>query len=62
MNVPADIAHKVVESMKATPFLLGLVMLNTIVLGGFCFTLLQVNAAAERRDAIRDKIIERCIK
>lgn len=58
MNISVDIAHKVVDSMKATPFLLGLVMLNTIVLGGFCFTLIQVSAAIERRD----KILERCIK
>lgn len=58
MNVPSDIAHKVVESLRATPFLLALVLINTVVLAGFAFTLSHVSDAIERRE----KMLERCLK
>jgi len=58
VNVPADLAHKVIETMRATPFVLALLIINIVVLSGFVFTLHEVSAAIERRD----KILERCIK
>jgi hypothetical protein len=58
MNVPADLAKQVIETMRATPFVLALLVINVVVLIGFTFTLYQVGNAIERRD----KILERCIK
>jgi hypothetical protein len=58
MNVSADLAKQVVETMRATPFVLAILIVNIIVLCGFTFTLYEVGKAVERRD----KIIERCIK
>lgn len=58
MNVPADLAKQVVESMKATPFVLSLLIINIIVLVGFTYTLHEVSDAAERAD----KMLEKCIK
>jgi hypothetical protein len=58
MNVPADLARQVVETMRATPFVLALLIVNVIVLAGFTFTLYEISNAVERRD----KILERCIK
>ena len=58
MNVPHDIAHKVIDNMKAAPFVLALLILNIAVLAGFTFTLHEVSNAVERRD----RILERCIK
>jgi hypothetical protein len=58
MNVPHDIAHKVIDSMKAAPFVLALLVINIVVLVGFTFTLHEVSNAVERRD----RILERCIK
>ena len=57
MNVPHDIARQVVDSLRATPFLLALVMLNVISLAGFAFILVEVSQAMERREAI----IARCL-
>lgn len=58
MNVPQDIAKQVIETMRATPFVLALLIVNIVVLAGFTFTLYEVSKAVERRD----KILERCIK
>lgn len=58
MNIPTDVAHKVIETMKATPFVLALLIINVVVLAGFTLTLLEVSKAVERRD----RILERCIK
>jgi hypothetical protein len=58
VNVPSDLAHKVVEQMKATPFVLAILIVNITVLAGFAFTLHQISSAMARRD----NIIERCIK
>jgi hypothetical protein len=62
MNVPTDIASKVVDSMKATPFVMALLILNTIALGGFSYGLHQISAAAERRDTILDKCMSLQLK
>ena len=58
MNVPADIASKVIDSMRATPFVLALLILNVVVLCGFAFALHEVGNAIERRD----NILEKCIR
>jgi hypothetical protein len=58
MNVPHDIAKQVVDNMKASPFVLALLIINVVVLAGFTFTLHEVSKAVERRD----NILERCIK
>ena len=58
MIVPRDIAHKVVDQMRGSPFVLALLIINVVVLLGFTFTLYEVSAAVERRD----RILERCIK
>jgi hypothetical protein len=57
MNVSGDIAHKVVESLKSTPLVLALMLLNVVVLVGFWYTLHSVANAMERRDAM----IKACI-
>jgi hypothetical protein len=58
MNVPHDLANKVIETMRATPFLLALLIINLVVLAGFTLTLHEVSKAVARRDGI----LERCIK
>jgi hypothetical protein len=44
--------------MKATPFVLAILIINVTVLAGFAITLHEVGAAIARRD----NILERCIK
>ena len=58
MNVPADIANKVIDTMRATPFVLALLIINTVVLGGFAFSMHEISNAAERRDGL----LELCMK
>lgn len=58
MNGPGDLAHKVVDQMKATPFVLAILIVNITMLAGFAYTLHEVGAAIARRDTI----LERCIK
>jgi len=58
MNIPAELASKVVDTMKATPFVLAILIVNVTVLAGFAFTLHEVGSAISRRD----KLIERCLK
>jgi len=58
MNVPADVAKQVIDTMKATPFVLAILIVNTIALAGFAVTLHEVSKAADRRDTL----LERCIK
>ncbi|MEY9397286.1 hypothetical protein ABIF66_008093 [Bradyrhizobium japonicum] len=53
-----DIAKQVVKTMRATPFLLAILIINLAVLVGFSFTLREVGKAVARRDAM----LERCIK
>jgi hypothetical protein len=59
MNVPAELAKQVVDSLKATPFLLALLVINMVVLGGFAYTLHQVAHSIERRDNILAKCLDR---
>ena len=61
MNVPTDLARQVVESLKATPFLLALLVINMVVLAGFAFTLHQVSSAMERRERMIAPILARCL-
>jgi len=58
MNVPAEIADKVIDSMKATPFVLAILIVNTIALGGFAYSMHEISKAADRRDGL----LEVCIK
>ena len=53
-----DVAEKVVHTMRATPFLLALLIINLVVLAGFAFTVHEVGNAIEHRDAI----LAKCIK
>ena len=59
MNVPTDLARQVVESLKATPFLLALLVINMVMLGGFAYTLHHVASSIERRDNILAKCLDR---
>jgi len=59
MNVPTDIAKQVVESLRGTPFVLALVMLNVVSLVGFGFVLHEVSSAMERREPLLKACIER---
>jgi hypothetical protein len=58
MNIPHDIAHKVIDQMRGAPFVLALLIINLVVLIGFTVTLVEISNAIERRD----RILERCIK
>ena len=52
MNVPTDIAHKVVESLRGGgPFLMALIFINVIALVGFGFVLNEISNSMERREA-----------
>jgi hypothetical protein len=59
MNVPTDIAKQVVESLKGTPFVLSLLVVNIIVLIGFALVLHEVSQAMERREALILKCIDK---
>jgi hypothetical protein len=59
MNVPADIAKQVVESLRGTPFVLSLLVINIIVLIGFALTLNSISNAMERREAMILKCIDK---
>ena len=58
MNVPTDVTKQVIDTMKATPFVLAILIVNSIALGGFAFSLHEISKAADRRDTL----LERCIK
>ena len=58
MNVPTEIASKVVDSLKATPFVMALLIINLIMFGAFAYILHEISDAMERRE----KIIERCLR
>ena len=59
MNVPTDVARSVVDSLKSTPFLLALVVINVIALLGFGYILHEVSNAMERREGLIKACIER---
>jgi len=50
MNVPTDVAAKVVESLRGTPFVLALVIINIMALVGFGLVLNSISNAMERRE------------
>ena len=58
MNVPHDIANRVIDTMRATPFVLALLVINIVVLAGFSFSLHEISKAADRRDAILGKCLD----
>ena len=53
-----EIVGNVVESMKSTPFVLALLIVNVLTITIFSYTLHEISEATARRDAI----IERCLK
>jgi len=59
MNVPVDIAKQVVESLRGTPFVMALVIINIIALIGFAFVLNEVSNAMDRREGLIKACIER---
>jgi len=59
MNVPGDIAKQVVETLRGTPFVMALVVVNIIALIGFGFVLNEVSNAMERRESLIKACIER---
>ena len=58
MNVPTDIANQVLESLRGTPFVLALIVINCTAWLLFAYTLHEISNGLERRD----KMIERCIE
>ena len=58
MNVPTDVAKQVIDTMKATPFVLALLIINTAALLAFAYSLHEISNAAERRDGL----LEICMK
>jgi hypothetical protein len=58
MNVPTDVARQVIDTMKATPFVLAILIVNSIALGGFGFSLHEISKAADRRDTLLQSCME----
>lgn len=54
-----ELAAQVVEQLRGTPFVLALLVINTIVLAGFAFTLHEVSKGNERRDVMISACLER---
>ena len=59
MNVPTDVANKVVESLRGTPFVMALVIVNVMALIGFVIVLNHVAEAMERREPLLKACIEK---
>jgi hypothetical protein len=59
VNVPVEVAKHAIESLRSTPVLLALILMNVIMLFGFWWTLSSVANGMERRDAIIKSCIER---
>jgi hypothetical protein len=57
MTLP-DMANKIVDATTSTPVLLAIMVINIVVLIGFGLVLRESSNAAERRDAM----IERCMQ
>jgi len=51
------LAKQVVDSLRATPFLLALLIVNVIAFLGFAYILHEVSAAMARREAL----LARCL-
>jgi len=59
MNVPADVAKQVVESLRGTPFVMALVIINIVALIGFGLVIHEVANSMERREGLIKSCIER---
>jgi hypothetical protein len=59
MTVPTEIAGKVLDGLKSSPFVLALVVINVMTLVGFGYTLHSISAAMERREPLLRACIER---
>lgn len=59
MNVPTDVAKQVVDSLKGTPFIMALLIVNTMALVGFGYVLHEVSGSIERREGLLKSCIER---
>lgn len=57
MNVSMDTANKVVDSLRGTPFVMVIVIINTIALLGFAYSMHEISKAADRRDGLLEKCI-----
>lgn len=53
------LASQVIEQLRDTPFVLALLVVNVLVLGGFAFTLHEVSKGIARKDAMVQACIER---
>ena len=58
MNVPHGIAKQVIDTMRATPFVLAILIINSLAMLGFSYALHEIANAAERRDGL----LELCMK
>jgi hypothetical protein len=59
MNVPTGVVRQAIESLRGTPFVLALVILNIVSLLGFWMVLHSVSEAMERREPLLRACIER---
>ena len=59
MNVSTDVAKQVVESLRGTPFVMAIIIVNIIALVGFGYVLHEVSNAMERREGLIKACIER---
>ena len=53
-----ELAAQVIEQLRGTPFVLALIVINCIALGGFALTLHEIANALERRDVIISKCLD----
>jgi hypothetical protein len=51
-------AKHIIDALRGTPSLLAILTLNVVVLAGFAWTLHEVSAAQERREAILKMCID----
>jgi len=59
MNVPTEVAKQVVESLRGTPFVMALVIINIVALVGFGLVLNEIGNSMERREAWVKLCLER---
>lgn len=59
MNVPTEVAKQVVESLRGTPFVMALVIINICALVGFGLVLNEIGNSMERREAWVKYCLER---
>lgn len=58
-NMVRQLANNIVESLRAQPLVLALVLINVIVLAGFAFTLHEVGKSIARKDAMLQSCIDK---